>query len=85
MEENIDIAQKIEKELREKLFPGRPFVLSFVEKTKEQKEAQEKAVEALKKEEVSKEDTDDSVQENSEASKPKKAETVGLPADDSLF
>jgi len=88
LEENIDIAQKIEKELREKLFPGRPFVSSFVEKTKEQKEAQEKAVEALKKEEGSKEDaltgnkdeTDDSA-----ASKAKRAEVVGLPADDSLF
>ena len=93
LEENIDIAQKIEKELREKLFPGRPFVSSFVEKTKEQKEAQEKAVEALKKEEGSKEDvltgnkdeTDDSAQKNSAASKAKKAEVVGLPADDSLF
>ena len=93
LEENIDIAQKIEKELREKLFPGRPFVSSFVKKTKEQKEAQEKAVEALKKEEVSKEDaltgnkdeTDDSAQKNSAASKAKKAEVVGLPADDSLF
>ncbi|AAS11363.1 MULTISPECIES: recombinase RecA [Treponema] len=93
LEENIDIAQKIEKELREKLFPGRPFVSSFVEKTKEQKEAQEKAVEALKKEEGSKEDaltgnkdeTDDSAQKNSAASKAKRAEVVGLPADDSLF
>ncbi|EMB30566.1 recombinase RecA [Treponema denticola] len=93
LEENIDIAQKIEKELREKLFPGRPFVSSFVEKTKEQKEAQEKAVEALKKEEGSKEDaltgnkdeTDDSAQKNSATSKAKKAEVVGLPADDSLF
>ena len=93
LEENIDIAQKIEKELREKLFPGRPYVSSFVEKTKEQKEAQEKAVEALKKEEGSKEDaltgnkdeTDDSAQKNSAASKAKKAEVVGLPADDSLF
>nr|ALB25509.1 recombinase A [Treponema denticola] len=93
LEENIDIAQKIEKELREKLFPDRPFVSSFVEKTKEQKEAQEKAVEALKKEEGSKEDaltdnkdeTDDSAQENSAASKAKTAEVVGLPADDSLF
>ena len=93
LEENIDIAQKIEKELREKLFPGRPFVLSFVEKTKEQKEAQEKAVEALKKEDGSKEDaltgnkdeTDDSAQKNSAASKAKRAEVVGLPADDSLF
>ena len=93
LEENIDIAQKIEKELREKLFPGRPFVSSFVEKTKEQKEAQEKAVEALKKEEGSKEDaltgnkdeTDDSAQKNSAASKAKKAEVVGVPADDSLF
>ena len=74
--------------MREKLFPGRPFVSSFVEKTKEQKEAQEKAVEALKKEEAltdNKDETDDSAQENSDASKPKKAETVGLPADDSLF
>ena len=93
LEENIDIAQKIEKELREKLFPGRPFVSSFVEKTKEQKEAQEKAVEALKKEDGSKEDaltgnkdeTDDSAQKNSAASKAKRAEVVGLPADDSLF
>ncbi|UYT07178.1 recombinase RecA [Treponema denticola] len=93
LEENIDIAQKIEKELREKLFPGRPYVSSFVEKTKEQKEAQEKAVEALKKEEGSKEDaltgnkdeTDDSAQKNSAASKAKRAEVVGLPADDSLF
>lgn len=93
LEENIDIAQKIEKELREKLFPGRPFVSSFVEKTKEQKEAQEKAVEALKKEEGSKEDaltgnkdeTDDSAQKNSATSKAKKAEVVGVPADDSLF
>lgn len=93
LEENIDIAQKIEKELREKLFPGRPYVSSFIEKTKEQKEAQEKAVEALKKEEGSKEDaltgnkdeTDDSAQKNSAASKAKKAEVVGLPADDSLF
>ena len=93
LEENIDIAQKIEKELREKLFPGRPFVSSFVEKTKEQKEAQEKAVEALKKEEGSKEDaltgnkdeTDDSAQKNSAASKAKRAEVVGVPADDSLF
>ena len=93
LEENIDIAQKIEKELREKLFPGRPFVSSFVEKTKEQKEAQEKAVEALKKEEGAKEDaltgnkdeTDDSAQKNSAASKAKRAEVVGLPADDSLF
>ena len=93
LEENIDIAQKIEKELREKLFPGRPFVSSFVEKTKEQKEAQEKAVEALKKEEGSKEDaltgnkdeTDDSAQKNSATSKAKRAEVVGVPADDSLF
>jgi len=93
LEENIDIAQKIEKELREKLFPGRPFVSSFVEKTKEQKEAQEKAVEALKKEEVSKdaaskakkEEADDAAEEKSAASKTKKTETVGLPADDSLF
>ncbi|UTC98335.1 recombinase RecA [Treponema denticola] len=93
LEENIDIAQKIEKELREKLFPGRPFVSSFVEKTKEQKEAQEKAVEALKKEDGSKEDaltgnkdeTDDSAQKNSAASKAKRAEVVGVPADDSLF
>ncbi|EMB20516.1 protein recA [Treponema denticola OTK] len=93
LEENIDIAQKIEKELREKLFPGRPFVSSFVEKTKEQKEAQEKAVEALKKEEVSKdaaskakkEETDDAAEEKTSASKTKKTETVGLPADDSLF
>ena len=93
LEENIDIAQKIEKELREKLFPGRPFVSSFVEKTKEQKEAQEKAVEALKKEDGSKEDaltgnkdeTDDSAQKNSAASKAKRAEVVGLPADDSLI
>ena len=93
LEENIDIAQKIEKELREKLFLGRPFVSSFVEKTKEQKEAQEKAVEALKKEDGSKEDaltgnkdeTDDSAQKNSAASKAKRAEVVGLPADDSLF
>ena len=88
LEENIDIAQKIEKELREKLFPGRPFVSSFVEKTKEQKEAQEKAVEALKKEEAltdNKDETDDSAQKNSAASKAKRAEVVGLPADDSLF
>jgi RecA protein len=93
LEENIDIAQKIEKELREKLFPGRPYVSSFIEKTKEQKEAQEKAVEALKKEEGSKEDaltgnkdeTDDSAQKNSAASKAKRAEVVGVPADDSLF
>nr|ALB25515.1 recombinase A [Treponema putidum] len=93
LEENIDIAQKIEKELREKLFPGRPYVSSFVEKTKEQKEAQEKAVEALKKEDVSKDsaskakkdEADDAAEEKSAASKPKKAEVVGLPADDSLF
>ena len=92
LEENIDIAQKIEKELREKLFPGRPYVSSFVEKTKEQKEAQEKAVEALKKEDVSKDaasktkkEADGAAEENSAASKPKKTETVGLPADDSLF
>ena len=93
LEENIDIAQKIEKELREKLFPGRPYVSSFVEKTKEQKEAQEKAVEALKKEDGSqdaaskakKEEADDAAEEKSAASKTKKTETVGLPADDSLF
>jgi len=93
LEENINIAQKIEKELREKLFPGRPYVSSFVEKTKEQKEAQEKAVEALKKEDGSKdaaskakkEEADDAAEEKSAASKTKKAETVGLPADDSLF
>ncbi len=93
LEENIDIAQKIEKELREKLFPGRPYVSSFVEKTKEQKEAQEKAVEALKKEDGSKdaaskakkEEADDAAEEKSSASKTKKTETVGLPADDSLF
>nr|ALB25516.1 recombinase A [Treponema putidum] len=93
LEENIEIAQKIEKELREKLFPGRPFVSSFVEKTKEQKEAQEKAVEALKKEEGSKEvaltgnknEADDSAHKISAASKTKRAEGVVLPADDSLF
>lgn len=93
LEENINIAQKIEKELREKLFPGRPYVSSFVEKTKEQKEAQEKAVEALKKEDGSKdaaskakkEEADDAAEEKSSASKTKKTEVVGLPADDSLF
>ena len=92
LEENIDIAQKIEKELREKLFPGRPYVSSFVEKTKEQKEAQEKAVEALKKEDGSKDtaskakkEADDAAEEKPAASKQKKAEVVGLPADDSLF
>lgn len=93
LEENINIAQKIEKELREKLFPGRPYVSSFVEKTKEQKEAQEKAVETLKKEDGSKdaaskakkEEADDAAEEKSAASKTKKTETVGLPADDSLF
>ncbi len=51
LEENIDITKSIEKELREKLFPGRPFVSSFVEKTEEQKEAQEKIAEAMKEEE----------------------------------
>ena len=78
--------------MREKLFPGRPYVSSFVEKTKEQKEAQEKAVEALKKEDVSKDaasktkkEADGAAEENSAASKSKKTETVGLPADDSLF
>ena len=88
LEENIDIAQKIEKELREKLFPGRPYVSSFIEKTKEQKEAQEKAVEALKKEEGSKEDAltgNKDETDNSAASKAKRAEVVGVPADDSLF
>lgn len=50
LEDNIDIAKKIEKELREKLFPGRPYISSFIEKTAEQKEAQEKVVQALKSE-----------------------------------
>lgn len=92
LEDNIEITQKIEKELREKLFPGRSFVSSFVEKTKEQKEAQEKVVEALKKEEVLKDadpkgnkEEDADFEEKPVASKAKKAEVVGVPADDSLF
>ncbi len=71
LEENIDITKSIEKELREKLFPGRPYVSSFVEKTEEQKEAQEKIAEASK-------------EENAEQ-KSGKVEKVGAKVDDSLF
>ena len=36
LEENLEITQQIEKQVREKLFPGRPYISSFIEKSAEQ-------------------------------------------------
>ena len=36
LEKNLDLTISIEKKLREQLFPGRPYVSSFVKKTEEQ-------------------------------------------------
>ncbi len=80
LEENIDITKKIEKELREKLFPGRSYVSSFVEKTEEQKEAQAKIEEAMKEEA-----SESSSAKNATAEKSIPAEKIGAKVDDSLF
>ena len=50
LEKNLDITITIEKKLRERLFPGRPYVSSFVQISKEKEEAQEKTVKAMAQE-----------------------------------
>lgn len=82
LEEHLDITKEVEKQLREKLFPGRPYISSFVEKTPEQKAAQEKAAASIKlDQDEEKESSAPVVTEK----KSKKTETIGLPPDDSLF
>lgn len=68
LEKNIDIAQKVEKELREKLFPGKPYVSSFIAKSPEEQAEQEKAAEALRQEKS--EDPDKSKEKKQTAVKP---------------
>ena len=83
LEENLEITQQIEKQVREKLFPGRPYISSFIEKSAEQKAAQEKAAAALTA------DREDAEHEKEEMpmkkETPKNPEAVGAPPDDSLF
>lgn len=47
LEKNLDITVNIEKKLREKLFPGRPYVSSFVHTTGTSEKEQAKAVKAM--------------------------------------
>ena len=83
LEENLEITQQIEKQVREKLFPGRPYISSFIEKSAEQKAAQEKAAAALT---ADREDADLEKEEVPiKKETPKDPEDVGNPPDDSLF
>ncbi len=82
LEEHLDITKEIEKQLREKLFPGRPYISSFVEKTPEQKVAQEKAAASMKPDPDEEKESAVPVETGK---KTKKIETIGLPPDDSLF
>ena len=91
LEDNLDLTRSIEKELREKLFPGRTYVSSFTKKSEEQKEAQAKA--AAVHYESSKAHGDERIPEEpvkqktapSEKAKTVKPEIIGKPADDGLF
>lgn len=96
LEENLEITKSIEKVLREKLFPGRSYISSFVEQSAEQKEAQEKlATESSEKKEKTSTKVDE--EENSSGKKTSTAEKskntksvvepeiIGMPPDDSLF
>lgn len=47
LEKNLDITVNIEKKLREKLFPGRPYVSSFVRVNETAEKEQAKAVKAM--------------------------------------
>ncbi|MGP1521426.1 MAG: recombinase RecA [Treponema sp.] len=47
LEKNLDITVNIEKKLREKLFPGRPYVSSFVHTDENIEKEQAKAVKAM--------------------------------------
>jgi len=47
LEKNLDITVNIEKKLREKLFPGRAYVSSFVRVDEEKEKEQAKAVKAM--------------------------------------
>jgi len=47
LEKNLDITVNIEKKLREKLFPGRPYVSSFVKVDENLEKDQAKAVKAM--------------------------------------
>jgi RecA protein len=47
LEKNLDITVNIEKKLREKLFPGRPYVSSFVHTSETSEKEQAKAVKAM--------------------------------------
>lgn len=96
LEENIELTRSIEKALREKLFPGRPYISSFTEKTQEQKEAQEKAAAVAAARSDSSEsstatDKNDTAaqkagtRERGKPAEPVKPEVIGKPADDSLF
>lgn len=82
LEEHLDITKEVEKQLREKLFPGRPYISSFVEKTPEQKVAQEKAAASMKPDPDEEKESAVPVETGK---KTKKIETIGLPPDDSLF
>ena len=47
LEKNLDITVNIEKKLREKLFPGRPYISSFVRADENKTKEQAKAVKAI--------------------------------------
>lgn len=52
LEKNLDITVNIEKKLREKLFPGRAYVSSFVRVDEEKEKEQAKAVKAMGQDEA---------------------------------
>lgn len=52
LEKNLDITVNIEKKLREKLFPGRAYVSSFVRVDEEKEKEQAKAVKAMGQDET---------------------------------
>lgn len=97
LEKNADIAVSVEKELREKLFPGKPYVSGFTAKSGEENAEQQRAVEALMQEK--KEETLSVKTETKETAKPKasfaekaaekiKTQTAAsteFPEEDSLF
>ena len=83
LEENLEITQQIEKQVREKLFPGRPYISSCIEKSAEQKAAQEKAAAALTADRKDAEPEKEEVPIKKEP--PNDPEAVGNPPDDSLF
>ncbi|MGP1438665.1 MAG: recombinase RecA [Treponema sp.] len=53
LEKNLDITVSIEKKLREKLFPGRPYVSSFIRVDENEEKEQAKAVKAMSQDDAS--------------------------------